>query len=240
MRPVMRLLATLAIPAALLAVPASAGAFGLTNCTLALTSLDANKIQIDSAASGAPDSTQDNPFLIDWAGTVEWNGTMDGLVTTNHHWHVDIFGLPTTLSGSDPNEAGDTNGDGTVDVGANVPFRFTGLYYVSGAISGTGGACDGSGWMKVNGDPLATIPFWAGIVILLVGLLLAWYGWRGSWPGAVVGGLLFGLGAAILLVTLAFLPLGSITPLATVVVGLLLGIAVRLFGGSTAPAPDTA
>jgi hypothetical protein len=224
----MRRLALIALPALILTIPASVSAFPLTNCTLALSSVDASNVVIATASAGAADATQEDPFFVDWDGTVQWAGTMGSLVIKDHSWSVSIFNIPTPLSGGDPNEGGDTDGDGTVKVGENLPFEITGLFYVSGAISGDGGSCSGSGWMRLRGDAFGTIPFWIGLALIVLGLLMLWMGARGSAAWAVSGGILLGLGGAVMLIIYAVMPIGSWTPLATLLAGLGIGIGVAV------------
>jgi hypothetical protein len=223
----MRRLAIIALPVLIL-LPASAGAFPLTNCTLELASVDAGGAAIDTATAGAADATVADPFLVDWDGTVDWAGTMGTQVIKDHHWSVSVFLIPTPLSGSDPNEGGDTTGDGTVDVGVNLPFRVTGLFHVSGSIAGTGGSCAGSGWMRLRGDPFGTVGFWLGLLLILLGLVSLWRGYRGSAVLAIIGGVLIGLGAAAMLIIYAVMPVGEWTPLAALLVGLVIGVVVML------------
>lgn len=226
MRPVLRRLAFIALPALILLLPASASAFPLSNCTLALTSLDANGTTIDTATVGASDATQEDPLLVDWDGSVQWAGTMGSLVIKDHTWGVSVFNIPTPQSGGDPNEGGDTDGDGTVQVRDSLPFQFTGLFYVSGQISGTGGSCAGSGWVKLPGDPIGTMPFWLALLLVVLGLLMLWMGYRRGWGWAIPGGLILGLGSALMLIIYALMPVGSWTPLAALVAGLLIGFVV--------------
>jgi hypothetical protein len=223
MRLVLRRLAVIALPALILLLPAGASAFPLTNCTLDLTSLDASGATIDVATAGANDSTQATPFVVDGDGTVQWAGTMGTQVITNHHWSVSVFNIPTPLSGGDPNAGGKTDGDGTVQVGANLPFRLTGLFYISGSIAGTGGSCAGSGWMRLSGDPFGTLGFWLFLILVVLGLLLIFMGYRGAWAWAILGGLLFGLGLALGLIIYALMLVGSWTPLAALGLGLVMG-----------------
>lgn len=233
MRPIPRRLALLVVLAMGLMIPGSAAAFPLTNCTLELTSLDASGNALDSAVGGGQDSTQEDPFLVDWEGRVVWNGTTGSQVIKNHSWHVDVFHFPTPLRGGDPNEAGDPNGDGTVDVSANAPFKLTGLFFVSGEISGEGGSCAGSGWFKVQGEPVGTPSFFVALLLLILGaILIAFGGARGSWLLALVGGLLFGLGLGLLLIMFSTLPLGSLTVAAAVVLGLAIGALAAWTGRS--------
>jgi hypothetical protein len=228
MRPVLRRLAIFALPVLILLMPASVGAFPLTNCTLDLTSLDANGVALDTATAGGEDATLAAPFLVDWDGTVAWVGTMGTQVITDHHWGVSVFLIPTPLSGGDPNEGGDTTGDGTVDVGINLPFRVTGLFHVSGSIAGTGGSCAGSGWMRLVGDPFGTVGFWLGLLLILLGLLGLWRGYRGSAVLAIIGGVLLGLGAADMLIIYALMPLAEWTPWAALLGGLVIGVVVLM------------
>lgn len=141
-------------------------------CNLSLSSTDAAGAALDTASVGQG-GTQDDPFLVDWDGTVSWQGDSGSQVFTDHSWQVSVFGIPTPLRGGDPNDAGETSSSGSTGVSENAPFQFTGLYNVSGDINGTDGAhCDGSGWFKLTGNPLTTIPFWIAVIVALIGLLL--------------------------------------------------------------------
>lgn len=230
MRPVTRL-AALAAVILLLGLPASAGAFPLTNCTLDLTSTDASGAPLDSATGNGAGGTIEDPFLVDWEGSVHWEGTTGSQVIMNHSWNVDVFYLPTPLRGGDPNTGGDQDGSDDVDVSDNAPFRLTGLFFVSGAMSGEGGSCSGSGWFKIAGDPIGTIPFWAGVGVALLGLLLIFLGWNSpSWLAGIFGGFFLGLGLAVILISVSVLPLGGATPLVLLGLGLLVGIAAAWLG----------
>jgi len=162
-----------AIALAALAHAPAVAAFELNGgCTLDLASTDASGAALDTAANGRG-GTQEDPFIVDWDGTVSWNGSSGDTVFKNHSWQVYVFNIPTPLRGGDDNDEGTTTSSGSTGVSANAPFQFTGLYFVSGNITGDGGArCDGSAWLKLNGNPLTTIPFWIAIVLVLIGLLL--------------------------------------------------------------------
>lgn len=240
MRPVLRRLMYLVLPALILLLPASASAFPLTNCTLVLTSFDKDEVQLDSATVSATDATQTNPFDVEFDGTVEWVGTMGPLVIKDHHWSVSIFNIPTPLSGGDPNEGGDVDGDGTVQVGENLPIKLVGLFYVSGSIAGTGGECSGSGWAKLAGDPIGSIGFWAFLILLILGLFMMYKGYAGAGAWAVLGGLIFGLGGALGLITFSLMLVGSWTPLAAIGVGLLMGIVIAMVGPKQVAPPSAA
>lgn len=211
------------------AIASPVSAFPLTNCTLQATALGADGKPIDSIKGGADDATQSNPFLVDWDGTVSYTGAAQ-VEMKNNSWHVDVFGVPIPLSGRDDNTEDNRDGNGSVGVSANAPFRITGLYYVLGSLTGSGGTCTGSGWFKLTGDPISTIPFFIALGLLMLGLLMLAYGARGHAITAVVGGILAGLGLGTLLVLFSTLPLGSPTAIIVVGLGLLLGIIVALLG----------
>lgn len=220
------LLAALAVPFA----AAPAGAFPLTNCTLSLTSLGADGSELDGVQSSADDSTQADPFQVDWDGTVAYDATTGSQVLTDMSWHLEVFGIPTPLRGGGPNSAGTTAATGSLPVGTNLPFRVTGLYYVAGGASGTGGSCEGNGWIRLSGDPVGTVPFFGGLALLLIGLLLLFAGYGGNLIAALLGGLLIGLGGTVSLILFALLPLGSNTPAVYVIGGLVLGFAIWWLG----------
>ena len=226
MRSTLRRLAVIALPALVLLLPASASAFPVTNCTIKLTSVDAGGATIDTATVGDADGTQANPLLVDWDGSVEWDGSTGPLVIKDSRWSISLFYVPTPESGGEANEDGDKGGDGTVRISEDLPFRVTGLYFVTGQISGTGGGCDGSGWINVTGDPFGTVPFWIGIGMTVVGVLLLGAGYRWAWGLAILGGLLVGLAATVMLIIYRVMPAGQWTPLAALLLGWFISFAV--------------
>lgn len=142
-------------------------------CTVTLTSIDANGETIDTASGPGSGGTADDPLLIDWDGVVSWESDAGSQVFLNHEWQTFVFNVPTPVRGGDPNEGEGTTGSGTAAVGENAPFRITGLYHVSGEINGDEGAhCDGSGYFKLTGDPLGTIPFFLGAILVFAGGVL--------------------------------------------------------------------
>jgi hypothetical protein len=232
MRPFPRRLGLVATLATALLIPGSASAFPLTNCTLEVTSVDAAGAAVDSATGPSGDASQGDPFIVDWDGKVVWNGSTGSQVITNNSWFVNVYGIPTPLRGSGANEDGTADGDGTVDVSTTLPFKLTGLYYISGEISGEGGSCSGSGWVKLEGDPVGTFPFFLALALVVIGALLIALGARGGWVPALVGGLLFGIGLGMLLVGFSSVPIGSLTLAGAVLLGLLIGALAAWLGGS--------
>lgn len=180
MRPTARAArATVISLVALCVLVAPVAAFDMNGgCDLALSSTDESGAPLD-AASGGPSGddggTQDDPFLVDWEGSVSWTGSSGDQVFTNHTWQTYVFNIPIPVAGGDDNPDGTTTAEGSADVSDNAPFQFTGLYYVSGQINGEGGThCDGSGWFKMTGNPLTTIPFWIAVGICVLGGVLLW------------------------------------------------------------------
>jgi len=240
MRPFPRRLAIVAVLALGLLIPGSVAAFPLTNCTLEITSLDIDGNVVDSASGGAADATQNDPFIVDWDGDVLWSGTTGDQVIKNNSWHVDVFGFPTPLRGGDPNDAGETDGQDRYDVSASAPFRLTGLFFVSGEMTGEGGSCTGSGWFKIPGEPVGTVPFFLAIALIILGAVLIAVAARGGWLPGLLGGLLFGVGVAGLLVGLSTLPIGSLTVPLTILLGILIGALSAMLGRSRARAVEQA
>lgn len=205
-------------------------AFPISGCTLAITSLDADGTQIDSASGGGSDASLAAPLLASWDGTIRWSGEIGPPAIRGIRWHVDVFGLPTPLRGADPNEDDDISGANSIRITGAVPFRFTGLFHVTGQLSGEGGTCTGDGWVRVLGDPVGTLPFLVALALVLVGVVLLAVGVRGRWLPAMAGGLMLGLGSTVLLVIFAVLPMGAATPAAVNVLGLLTGAGAGWLG----------
>lgn len=221
-------------------VATSAAAFPLSTCTLSLESTDGSGATLDTAAAGAPDSTVSDPFKVDWDGQVAYTGSTT-VVIKNYTYHVEVFGVPTPIRGGDANDDENTDGDGSVSVGANAPFRVAGLYYVSGGYKGEGGECVGSGWFQLLGNPIGTVPWIAGVLLTLLGAAGVVAGARGHLISSIVGGVALGLGLAVLLISHSVMPLAENTPLAALVGAVILGIAVGIVGrrsrGGSEPTP---
>lgn len=225
MRRLARVAAAVVLAAWSLGAP-SVGAFDLTNCTLSLTSTDASGATISTAHGGADDGTVKNPFEVDWDGSVAYDGSTGGVIK-NYTYHVEVFGIPTPINsnGAHGNDQGTTTSTGTVSVAGTLPIQITGLYHVTGAITGDGGSCAGGGWIKLRGDPIGTPGFLAAVVLVLVGLLLTLW----SLPGrhtlrGLLGGVLAGVGAALATIVFSvdWLPAPEFGPLEVLLVVLVL------------------
>lgn len=221
-------------------ITAPVAAFPLTTCTLSLESTDASGGALDAAASGGADSTVSDPFRVDWDGKVGYEGSTT-VVIKDYTYQVSVFGVPTPLRGSDANDDENTDGDGSVSVSANSPFRVAGLYFVSGTYKGTGGECAGSGWFQLQGSPIGTVPWIAGVVLTVLGALGLVAGTRGNTITSIVGGVVLGVGVDLLLISHSVMPLAENTPLAAligaVIIGTVIGILGRRGKGGSEPAP---
>jgi hypothetical protein len=235
LRPLQRRLAALTLVAVALAIgsvqPPAGLAFPLSDCQLTITSLDANASPIDSATAGGSDASQAEPLQVSWDGAISWSGSTGARPIPGATWHIDVFGVPTSLRGDDQDQAGGVSGEGSIRINEAVPFQFTGLFHVSGKLSGEGGTCTGEGWVRLNGDPMSTLPFLVSLGLVLVGAVLVAVGARGRWLPAAGGGLLLGLGSMLLLVIYGVLPLGAATPPIVTALGLLVGVGAGLTAG---------
>jgi hypothetical protein len=157
------------------ATPAAAAS--LKGCKGSAQSLTSSGKPIDTAVAPGPGGTRKNPFKVDYKGTVVYDGSSDTVIT-NHSWHVEVYGIRVKSGGSKNGSRATTN-NGTEKVKDYIPFRFTGLYYVSGGISGTGGSCSGHIWIKVRGNPAGTLP-WVLAIVLTVGGFVILYRSRPS------------------------------------------------------------
>jgi hypothetical protein len=230
-----RLLVLAATALAMASWPGEASAFPLSpDCDLGALSFRADDSLLDGVDSSADDATQSDPFRVDWDGQVHWTGNTSATVLDNS-WHVDVYMLPTPLRGGDPNDDRGKTGNGDITFAANSPFRFTGLYYVSGQFSGDGGSCSGGGWVRLIGNPLATLPFWISLLITALGVVLLVAGLRGAWGWAVLGGLVAGVGLSLILIMFGVVPLGRWTPLASLGLVVLLGVVISLFSYRRSP-----
>ena len=208
------------------AVP-GASAFPLTTCTLTVESKDDAGNVISIATGNGPGGTRDNPLVVDPNGTVTWTGSTGGSVKDGTY-HVEIFGVPTPIQG--PINSSGSTASGSVDLGDILPFDLVGVAYVSGALD-VGGSpyCEGSGWIKLVGDPVGTPGFVGGAGLALVGIATVLTSVRGRHPfRGAVGGLLGGAGLALLSGVTGVLPLDEKTPIADVVAMLILGLAIGL------------
>jgi hypothetical protein len=207
-------------------------------CTLAATSTDEAGADLDTLA-GPGTSDPNNPFDVDRKGSVAWSGT--GPAITSGTFSVTVYGVPV-WSGDIDNPDGKTSADGTLDLAeilSVVPIDLVGVVEVSGSVSGTGGSCSGSAWVRIGGDPLTSIPGLVGLGAAILGLVGVLSAVPGRHPGrGLIFGILLGLGAGVLTLVFGIVPLGSLSPVVAIVGGGLIGLVAGLLpvGGGAAAA----
>jgi hypothetical protein len=209
-------------------VRAAAPAAGATidgPCSVTATSLTAAGAQLDTL-QGPATSDPANPFDVDPKGQVAWSGS--GPAITTGTYQLTIYGIPI-WSGTIANQDGKTSADGTLNLGDILPAGLVGVIQVGGSVSGDGGSCSGSVWIRISGDPLTSIPGLAGIGLAVLGLL----GVATAVPGAhpfrgLLAGLLLGIGAGVIAIVFGIVPMGALTPFVAIggggVIGLILGL----------------
>lgn len=218
-----------------LSQPAAALAFSLSpDCELNALSFGSDDSLLDGVVNGGDDSTKTEPFRVDWDGQVHWSGSTKPTVLDNS-WHIDVYMLSTPMRGGGANEDRGKQGSGDITFAKSSPFRFTGLYYVSGEFSGDGGSCSGNGWVRLIGNPLATLPFWISVLVTVLGVVLLVAAIRGAWGWALLGGLAAGMGLALILIMLGIVSLDRWTPLATLGGALVLGLLISLISYRRSP-----
>jgi len=108
--------------------------------------------------------TEANPIIVPEQGTVAWQGTTGGAVIKNHSGSIGIVVGPGSITVADwanPNKKGDTESSGTYDLATayeKLPLDIVGIYKVVGEHAGQGGSCEGFAMVKIDGNPLATVP----------------------------------------------------------------------------------
>ncbi len=148
--------------------PAKPPGVVLNGCSGNGTSKTPSGALIQSATAPNPPSSQSHPLLVNPKGTVTYSGRSNSVIR-NHSWSIKVDGI-TVKTGGSANAAGKTVDQGTVKVKDYLPVRITGLFYVSGSVSGSGGSCSGSVWVKVTGSPVGTVPWFVGIVFAAAGV----------------------------------------------------------------------
>lgn len=212
----------------------------LTNCSGSGTSLSHSGATIQSASAPSGKASPTHPFLVAYNGTVPYQGK-SAEVITNHHWHVSVFNVQVKSGGSRNSQQEDTS-SGTEKVKDYLPVKLTGLFYVSGSISGAGGSCAGAVWVKLTGSPIGSVLWIVGIVLAVIGLLFLAIGrpiYRRMGAGrmfrrhpitGLIGGIIGGAGFAALVVSYAKAPYGTNTPW-VILIGLsALGLVWGIFG----------
>jgi len=96
-----------------------------------------------------------------------------------------------------------------------------------------------SGWIQIEGNAFSTPQFWVGVLFAVIGLLAMIWAASGHFWAGLLGGILAGLGVAVLLVTFGLMFLGSWTPAIVVAVLVILGPILGLINSRGATPPPT-
>ena len=184
-RPLLKLLPALGVAACFAGLAAAPVAAAATNppggadlsgsggCKVSATATDKDGNLIGAVtAPGGGGPSQDRPFVVSSDGNVHYEAS-SAAVLKHHSWHVDVFGVPV-MRGGDPNDKNEQSASGDVNPGkvlAGLPFKVTGLFFVSGGITADGGLeCSGNGWAKLDGQPAGSGLFDVGLLLALIGL----------------------------------------------------------------------
>lgn len=121
--------------------------------------------------------TPGNPVVIpnEKGVIVDWQGNTGGVVIKNHTGQIAVdvgpFGVVVAdWSGENANKETEKHGKYNLDDAYDkLPVDLVGIYRVSGFHHGEGGACDGFVYVKIEGNPLSTVPG-AGAAVLTLGM----------------------------------------------------------------------
>jgi hypothetical protein len=118
------------------------------------------------------DTPADPVVIPDESGVVvEYTGNTGGVVIKNHRGSiaVDVGPIPITVaewSGRNADDEVATTDNYALDEAfAKLPFDIVGIYRVSGTHVGRGGTCEGFAYVKIEGNPLSTVPGIAATVV---------------------------------------------------------------------------
>ena len=154
-------------------------------CRGQATSLRSDGAVLDEAlAPRAPGAASSHALRVARTGRIAWSGSTP-VAFTNERWWVRVDGFPVRSGGS-ANLSRSTSASGVLKLDASIPswLGVTGLYDVSGEISGTQGRCSGAIFVQLTGDPATGVLLWAGIGFVLFGLALL-MGARPSWAATL-------------------------------------------------------
>lgn len=169
-----RFIAIAGVAGAAVALPSTAWGADAEGCSGSFTSLDTAGDPIDAATAPGDGATEQDPFVIDPAGSVDWDGSTDAVIK-NGTWSVTAGGVQI-LSGTFENALDETGNQGNQSLSdlplpADWVFDTSMVIPVSGTITGEGGAsCTASGWITGTGNPTASPLFIAGGALAVGGL----------------------------------------------------------------------
>lgn len=166
----------------LIATPAHAAP--ATGCSGQATSYDKDGNVLDKVTAPGSGGTASDPFRIDADGTIKWNGTTDGVIQ-NGTYEIKVSGF-TVADGKVGNAEGKKIWDGTEDVGKRLDkipvagwvaksLKMSAVVKAEYTVTGQGGTCSGTLYLKIGGSPTFT-PLWLASIVLFLasGAILFW------------------------------------------------------------------
>jgi hypothetical protein len=178
MRYLGRALALSAVAALALGLPATAAlAADATGCSGSVQSVMADGSPLDSASAPGAGGAENDPLVIDPAGSVEWQGSTSVAITSGS-WAVAVGGVPV-LSGTVDNADGATSSSGVVELSSTLaPVQWVlvtnARIPVAGEMTGPEESCTGSGWIAGTGGGTTSSPvFYLGAGFIGLGLAMA-------------------------------------------------------------------
>ena len=113
-------------------------------------------------------SSADNPFHVGAKDTVQWAGTSTD-DPGDFTWRIKIAGI--TVDEGEERGGNRTQWAGEKQVDDLLPFKITGVYHLEWELDGDAHDCHGDLWIKLDGSPLWTTPWFvgAGFLLLAVG-----------------------------------------------------------------------
>lgn len=128
------------------------------------------------------DTSRRSPFDVEPDGGLSWIASSPGPIT-DHEWEIWVVvgGFEYVVAdGAEENSDMDTANEGdepsvegyVEDLGFRSGEQIQGVYEVGGFIDGEGGACDGFGFVRIDGEFLGTIVYWVAFILALLSLLI--------------------------------------------------------------------
>jgi hypothetical protein len=160
-----------------LAVAVGVGSFPLLLAAPARASVTLGpcdgSVTIEGVTYTPDNDTPDDPVLVpkESGVTVGYEGNTGGVVIKNHNGYiaVDVGPIPikvATWSGENADEqVSKADTYALDDAYAKLPFDVVGLYRVSGKHEGEGGSCEGFAYVKIEGNPITTVPGAAAVAV---------------------------------------------------------------------------
>jgi hypothetical protein len=174
--------------------PAAAEAAEADGCSGSVTTLDESGAVIGTMSAPGAGGTRSDPLPIDMAGSVDWEGSTDTVIT-DASWWLTVGGIRVG-GGPAENADGETSKSGTQDLPdllGSVSWLLSGSMAipVAGEFSGEGGTCSGNAWITGTGSATSAPLLYVGAGLGLVGLLMGvgvFVGTKAAAVGAVAAG----------------------------------------------------